>query len=120
MNLPSLTLAAVAAALVAALLVCVVGKPPARDTIQAQNVLWEPEEPQEVDRSHKTDRLPLLLRVADLQEPPLPAPGPPPLPPARPVIEASKPAPGDICTYHGGWKVVTNGGKSWRCAFPGR
>jgi hypothetical protein len=45
-------------------------------------------------------------------EPPKPAPEPP-----RPVVAAARPT--DICARHGGWRVVTDGGRSWRCAYPG-
>jgi hypothetical protein len=45
-------------------------------------------------------------------EPPRPAPEPP-----RPVVAAARPT--DICARHGGWRVVTDGGRSWRCAYNG-
>jgi hypothetical protein len=52
-------------------------------------------------------------------EPPRPAPEPPrPAPePPRPTLAAARPT--DICARHGGWRVVTDGGRSWRCAYPG-
>jgi hypothetical protein len=27
------------------------------------------------------------------------------------------PKPENVCSRHGGWKVITDGGRSWRCAY---
>ena len=63
----------------------------------------------------KADRLPLppLAIAAVVPAMLMPLPAPPPVQP-QPV---SAPV-SDICTRHGGWKVVTDGGRSWHCAFP--
>jgi hypothetical protein len=66
--------------------------------------------------SAKSDRLPLAIafgnRVA-FPDPPPPAA----LPirsalPVRSIVMAT-----DICTRHRGWKVVTDNGRSWHCAY---
>jgi DMSO/TMAO reductase YedYZ molybdopterin-dependent catalytic subunit len=70
------------------------------------------------ERAHKADRLP----ARPLEEPPPPEPQP--LPKAAPapalaVLEAVRAAPAasNICTRHHGWKVITDNGRSWHCAY---
>jgi hypothetical protein len=81
-------------------------------------------------RTLRGDRL-VPVRVIPMAEPPKTQPIPPPVvtPPIETIPEPKEQAPapierrrrhsdrGDICQRHNGWKVVTNGGRSWRCAF---
>jgi hypothetical protein len=81
-------------------------------------------------RTTRGDKL-VPVRVIPIAEPPKIQPTPPPVvsPPIETVPEPREQAPapigrrrrhsdrGDICQRHNGWKVVTNGGRSWRCAF---
>jgi hypothetical protein len=56
--------------------------------------------------------------VPDLPPAPKPLPAPP-----QPVLEraststAGASAQANICTRHHGWKVMTDNGRSWHCAF---
>jgi hypothetical protein len=106
--LRELAVAAVAAALAAAVL-----------------SLTAPASPRKADRLRPVDIGPAVEVVA---RPPAPAvvevlATPPPEPPRsapeppRPVVAAARPT--DICARHGGWRVVTDGGRSWRCAYNG-
>jgi hypothetical protein len=70
------------------------------------------------ERVHKADRLP----ARPLEEPPPPEPQPLPKAapaPALPVLAAipERPPPRDICARHHGWKVITDNGRSWHCAY---
>jgi hypothetical protein len=64
------------------------------------------------DRSVRVEPTPYL---PDWQETALPPPVPEPLPVVVP--EPVKHQPTNVCTRHKGWKVITDNGRSWRCAF---
>jgi hypothetical protein len=70
------------------------------------------------ERAHKADRLPARpLEDAPPHEPqPLPKAAPAPAPPALAAIPERSP-PHDICSRHHGWKVITDNGRSWHCAY---
>jgi hypothetical protein len=70
------------------------------------------------ERTHKADRLP--ARLLETPMPPEPQPLPKAAPaPALPVLAAvpERSPPHDICSRHHGWKVITDNGRSWHCAY---
>jgi hypothetical protein len=70
------------------------------------------------ERAHKADRL--AARPLEEPRPPEPQPLPKAAPaPALPVLAAipERSPPRDICTRHHGWKVITDNGRSWHCAY---
>jgi hypothetical protein len=55
--------------------------------------------------------------VIEVSAPPTPiVEAPPKFAPEPPRVAAR---PTDICARHNGWKVVTDGGRSWHCAYRG-
>jgi hypothetical protein len=64
--------------------------------------------------SAKSDRLGTIAPIAFVDRVSFPAP-PATLPIRSPLPIRS--AATDICTRHHGWKVVTDGGRSWHCAY---
>jgi hypothetical protein len=73
-----------------------------------------------VERTHKADQLPARRLEPTSMPPPEPQPLTKAAPaPALPVLTAipARPPPRDICTRHHGWKVITDNGRSWHCAY---
>jgi hypothetical protein len=112
-NPGTLTLAGMSAALVAAL-IALAAEPRPPPSHKGDRLAYEPRRPvEEPVRAPKAP--PPVTLIQD--DPRAAAPPPVELPiqvPARPV---SAPKPENVCSRHGGWKVITDGGRSWRCAY---
>jgi len=119
--MPALKLAFGGAAIVSVLVIAATERDPPR-SLAAGPVQdrWLPE-PLEPEPLRKADRLYLppvsvdgpVMVVPAVAPPLLPAPHDDPKP-AR-AERRHRQAGGDVCTRHGMRKVVTNGGRSWRC-----
>jgi hypothetical protein len=111
-NPGTLTLAGMSAALTAALW-ALAAEPP-RSPYKGDRLAYEPR--QHVEEPVRAPKPPPPVTLIQ-DEPRAAAPPPVELPipvPARPV---SAPKPENVCSRHGGWKVITDGGRSWRCAY---
>jgi hypothetical protein len=59
----------------------------------------------------------VLAPVIEVSAPPTSIVEAPPKFAPEPPRAAARPT--DICARHGGWRVVTDGGRSWHCAYRG-
>jgi hypothetical protein len=97
-------------------------------------VRQQPQQLAAADPQPETPRIDDQRKLPEAMPPPpstVTTPSIAPLPKAEPAAEPEDPphyrnhrhqsgGGHDLCSRTGGWKVVTHGGRSWRCAYAGR